>query len=61
MPIADKIKTIAKEIYGADGVTYDKEAEKTISAGTIFSNANTMPANMHMTPQMITCQGYTIT
>jgi len=30
-PIKEKIATIAKEIYGADGVTFDKEAEKTIA------------------------------
>ena len=29
--LKDKIETIAREIYGADGVTYDKEAEKTIA------------------------------
>ncbi|NLK27755.1 MAG: formate--tetrahydrofolate ligase [Clostridiales bacterium] len=30
LSIKDKIKTIAKEIYGADGVTYDPAAEKAI-------------------------------
>lgn len=30
LPIKDKIETIAKEIYGADGVTYSKSAEKQI-------------------------------
>lgn len=29
--LTQKIETIAKEIYGADGVTYDKEAEKMLS------------------------------
>jgi len=29
--LKEKIETIAREIYGADGVTYDKEAEKTIA------------------------------
>ena len=31
LSLKEKIETIAKEIYGADGVTYDKEAEKTIA------------------------------
>ena len=31
LSLKDKIETIAREIYGADGVTYDKEAEKTIA------------------------------
>lgn len=31
MPIRDKIETIAKEIYGADGVDYTKDAEKSIN------------------------------
>ena len=30
LPIKDKIETIAKEIYGADGVTYDPVAESAI-------------------------------
>lgn len=30
MPIYEKIETIAKEIYGADGVEYTKEAKKSI-------------------------------
>ncbi len=30
MPIYEKIETIAKEIYGADGVDYTKEAKKSI-------------------------------
>lgn len=30
MPLYDKIETIAKEIYGADGVDYTKEAKKSI-------------------------------
>ena len=28
LPLEDKIMTIAKEIYGADGVTYDSKAKK---------------------------------
>jgi formate--tetrahydrofolate ligase len=31
MPIKQKIETIAKEIYGADGVEYSEEAEKKIA------------------------------
>ena len=31
LSLKEKIETIAREIYGADGVTYDKEAEKTLS------------------------------
>ncbi len=31
LPLRKKIETIAKEIYGADGVTFDKEAEKTMN------------------------------
>lgn len=30
MPVYDKIETIAKEIYGADGVDYTKDAKKSI-------------------------------
>lgn len=30
MPLYDKVETIAREIYGADGVDYTKEAEKSI-------------------------------
>lgn len=30
MPLYDKVETIAKEIYGADGVEYTKEAKKSI-------------------------------
>ena len=30
MPLKDKIETIAKEIYGADGVNYTKEADKAL-------------------------------
>ncbi|MDE6156381.1 MAG: formate--tetrahydrofolate ligase, partial [Eubacterium sp.] len=30
MPLYDKIETIAREIYGADGVDYTKEAKKSI-------------------------------
>ena len=32
LSIKEKIETIAKEIYGADGVTYDAPAEKAIAA-----------------------------
>ncbi len=31
MPIKEKIETVAKKIYGADGVTYSPEAEKAIA------------------------------
>ncbi|CAH1792800.1 unnamed protein product [Owenia fusiformis] len=34
LPIKDKIETIAKEIYGADGVSYEEEAEKKIALYT---------------------------
>ena len=30
MPLKEKIETIAKEIYGADGVNYTKEADKAL-------------------------------
>ena len=30
LPLKDKIEIIAKKVYGADGVTYDKKAEKQI-------------------------------
>jgi formyltetrahydrofolate synthetase len=33
-PIKDKIETICKEIYGADGVTFSEEAEKKIALFT---------------------------
>ncbi len=33
MPVKDKIHTIATEIYGAAGVTYSKEAERTLKLG----------------------------
>ena len=32
LPIKDKIEKIAKEIYGADGVTYDPAAESAVKA-----------------------------
>ena len=31
MPLKDKIETVAKEIYGADGVDYDKAALKQLA------------------------------
>lgn len=34
MPIKQKVETIAKEIYGADGVNFTPEAEKSIAAFT---------------------------
>jgi len=36
MPIAEKIETIAKEIYGADGVEFSEEAKKKIKLFTEF-------------------------
>jgi len=36
MPIAEKIETIAKEIYGADGVEFSEEAKKKIKMFTEF-------------------------
>jgi len=36
MPIAEKIETIAKEIYGADGVEFSEEAQKKIELFTKY-------------------------
>ena len=36
LPIKEKISTIAREIYGADGVNYSKTAEKTIRELTVL-------------------------
>lgn len=48
MPIYDKIETIAKEIYGADGVDYTKEAKKSIDE-FIALGADKMPVCMAKT------------
>lgn len=45
LSLKEKIETIAREIYGADGVTYDKEAEKTIAELEKLGFAN-MPVCM---------------
>ena len=42
MPVYEKIETIAKEIYGADGVDYTKEAKQAID-GFIKLGADKMP------------------
>lgn len=42
MPVYDKIETIAREIYGADGVEYSNEAKKTLDA-FIELGADKMP------------------
>lgn len=48
MSIYDKIETIAKEIYGADGVDYTKEAKNAIE-GFIKLGADKMPVCMAKT------------
>lgn len=48
IPIYDKIETIAKEIYGADGVDYTKEAKASIDA-FIKLGADKMPVCMAKT------------
>lgn len=48
MPIYDKIEAIAKEIYGADGVDYTKEAKASIDA-FIKLGADKMPVCMAKT------------
>lgn len=48
MPLYDKIDTIAKEIYGADGVDYTKEAKAAID-GFIKLGADKMPVCMAKT------------
>jgi len=40
LPIKDKIETIVKEIYGADGVDYTAEAEKSIANYTAMGYGN---------------------
>ncbi|MEE1228216.1 MAG: formate--tetrahydrofolate ligase [Lachnospiraceae bacterium] len=40
MPLKDKIKTVATEIYGADGVIYDKAAEKALAKITEMGFGN---------------------
>lgn len=37
MPIKDKIHTICREIYGADGVEYSELAETRIAVSTILT------------------------
>ncbi|MCD7796482.1 MAG: formate--tetrahydrofolate ligase [Clostridiales bacterium] len=48
MPLYDKIETIVKEIYGADGVDYTKEAKKSLD-GFIKLGADSMPVCMAKT------------
>ena len=48
MPVYEKIETIAKEIYGADGVDFTKEAKKAID-GFIKLGADKMPVCMAKT------------
>jgi formate--tetrahydrofolate ligase len=48
MPVYEKIETIAKEIYGADGVDYTKEAKAAID-GFIKLGADKMPVCMAKT------------
>lgn len=48
MPIYEKIETIAREIYGADGVDYTKEAKAAID-GFIKLGADKMPVCMAKT------------
>ncbi len=48
IPVYDKIETIAKEIYGADGVDYTKEAKSAID-GFIELGADKMPVCMAKT------------
>ena len=48
MPLYDKIETIAKEIYGADGVEYTKEAKQALD-GFIALGADKMPVCMAKT------------
>lgn len=48
MPIYEKIETIAKEIYGADGVDYTKESKKSIDE-FIALGADKMPVCMAKT------------
>lgn len=48
VPLYDKIETIAKEIYGADGVDYTKEAKKSIDE-FIALGADKMPVCMAKT------------
>ncbi|MGM9630637.1 formate--tetrahydrofolate ligase [Butyricicoccus sp.] len=40
MPLKEKIETVAKEIYGADGVSYSPAAEKSIEAITKLGYGN---------------------
>ena len=40
MPLKEKIETVAKEIYGADGVSYSPAAEKSIDAITKLGYGN---------------------
>lgn len=45
MPLYDKIETIAREIYGADGVDYTKQAKDSLD-GFIKLGADKMPVCM---------------
>lgn len=53
MPVYDKIETIAREIYGADGVDYTKEAKAAID-GFIKLGANNMPVCIAKTQYSLT-------
>lgn len=48
MPLYDKIETIAREIYGADGVDYSKEAKKSLDEFIVLG-ADKMPVCMAKT------------
>ena len=48
MPMYEKIETIAKEIYGADGVDYTSEAKELLD-GFIKLGADNMPVCMAKT------------
>jgi formate--tetrahydrofolate ligase len=51
MPLRQRIETIAREVYGADGVTYTPEAEdkaKRFEADPKYNNYHTMMVKTHL-------------
>jgi formate--tetrahydrofolate ligase len=51
MPLRKRIETIAREVYGADGVTYTPEAEakaKAFEADPKYNNYHTMMVKTHL-------------
>jgi formyltetrahydrofolate synthetase len=51
MPLRQRVETIAKEVYGADGVSWTAEAEakaKRLEADPVFKDFTTMMVKTHL-------------